>query len=300
MTALVAVFFVFQAPLENLWKEVSNKYTPCAQPIEYSLGTFDSKFGISKEDFLEAVKKAEDIWETSSGKDLFSYNPKGELKINLIYDTRQAITINLQKMGITVGNDKASYDKLKSKYNALTNEYQKQKTALEKEITSFENRQDAYEKEVIKWNEQGGAPEEDYARLSEEKIALSQMVVDINALEDDVNKKADTINSLAVAINKLVSTLNINVAKLNTIGEQIDGEFEEGTYQSGPDGAEIDIFQFDNQNKLIRVLAHEFGHAMGLGHVDDKKAIMYRLNNGVNEALTDTDLTALKVYCGLE
>jgi predicted Zn-dependent protease len=48
------------------------------------------------------------------------------------------------------------------------------------------------------------------------------------------------------------------------------------------------------------VLAHELGHALGLDHNEDSKAIMYRLNNGINEKLTNTDLVALKALCGIK
>ncbi|HCY17892.1 TPA: hypothetical protein DHT42_01705, partial [Candidatus Nomurabacteria bacterium] len=66
-----------------------------------------------------------------------------------------------------------------------------------------------------------------------------------------------------------------------------------------PTGREIDIYQFDNKGKLARVLTHEFGHALELEHLENSKAVMYRLNNGVNEKLTIDDILALKKRCNL-
>src|SRR5436190_875481 len=95
------IVFIFQGPLKSTLTEFEARYFPCRQPIAYSLGQFDTKFGISKTDFLSAVATAEAIWEKPIGKELFNYTPDGALKINLIYDARQDATTKLKSMGIT-------------------------------------------------------------------------------------------------------------------------------------------------------------------------------------------------------
>ncbi len=297
---LFLLAFFYRSQLQNMLNRLQSQYFPCSAPIAYTIGSFDTRFGISKADFMKALLSAEQIWEKPIGKQLFQYVPNGDLKINLIYDSRQSTTVKLQSMGIIVHNDRASYDDMKATYNSLSVDYTKEKTELQSRIAAFQTAQSSYEAEVAYWNKRGRVTADEYARLNTEKASLDTELSAIQKLQTDFNSKVDDINALVTALNRLASELNIVVGKYNTIGAQNGAEFEEGTYQSGPSGEEIDIYQFDNQTKLIRVLAHELGHALGLSHVDDPKAIMYRLNNGVNEALTSSDVSQLKKLCGIK
>ena len=56
---------------------LGKRSTPCAEPIPYTLGSFDEKFKISRSYFLDALKEAEALWEESFGKDLFVFMPEG-------------------------------------------------------------------------------------------------------------------------------------------------------------------------------------------------------------------------------
>ena len=71
-------------------------------------------------------------------------------------------------------------------------------------------------------------------------------------------------------------------------------------YFSDGKNAEIDIYEFSNREKLVRVLTHELGHALELEHVEDEEAIMYKFNHDNNQTLTEADLAELRVKCEVE
>ncbi|MBI3442344.1 MAG: matrixin family metalloprotease [Candidatus Sungbacteria bacterium] len=292
--------------LENLLGRLGGKLNPCDRPIPYSTGSFDARFGISRSDFLGAIREAEQIWEKPIKRELFvnasdtsTPDTKARLKINLIYDARQDATVKLRKYGMTIRDSRESYDALKTNYESLKNEYAQEKALFDSQAAALQQREDAYNKEVETWSARGGAPPEEYDRLNAERAAIDQDIAKINQIKDDLNAKVDRINAMVIVLNRLAETLNIEVAHYNQIGSQSSGEFEEGVYLNGPTGQEVDIYQFDDRAKLVRVLAHELGHSLDLDHLTNPKAIMYRLNQGANEKPTPEDLAALKKHCGI-
>ena len=278
-------------------KQLEATFLPCQSPIVYSLGTIDTRFGISKKILIADLKEAEDVWEKPSGKNLFEYQEKGGVAVNLVYDYRQKASDTMAAAGIQIDKGQSSFDALKAEYDNRAARIAAAKARFDAEVAAYEARQKAYNMEVAKWNRQGGAPPAVYDRLQAEKAALAADGERITSTERALNADIETQNAIGTSLNKLIAELNLNVERYNQAGASTGGEFEEGEYVSAAGSQRIDIYEYSNHTELVRVLAHELGHALGLGHVGDRAAIMYKVNQSKDLSLAEDDVAALNAQC---
>ncbi len=300
LAILGAVVYVYRAPLTAGWDRLYSNFFPCAKPITYSIGSFDTRFGISKETFLKAIADAEAPWEAAAGKQLFTYAPNGKMPVNLIYDYRQEATEKMRALGLTVSDDRASYDALTARYAVMKSAFQQKEAAYNAAVADIDRRTAAYNAEVSQWNKRKGAPADVYTRLEQESASLKADVDALHATQAELEKLRDNINALVTVINQVANNINVTADEFNKIGKTQGEEFTEGLYTSDRSGQRIDIYEFSDRQKLTRVLTHELGHALSLDHVDDPKAVMYRLNQGSTNKLAPSDIAELKAQCHIK
>ncbi|HEY4480337.1 MAG TPA: matrixin family metalloprotease [Candidatus Paceibacterota bacterium] len=268
---------------------------PCDQPTEYSIGRFDEEFGVSKSQFLENVKQAERIWESSVGRELFIYNPESDFKINLIYDERQLSTMQKQKTESGLESVATVLEKLDAEFRIAKSDYERALDAHEKKSQEFEQEQARYESEVDYWNSRGGAPKSQYELLEEKSRQLKTQAAVLNRETADLNAKAKDLNNMLDRRNEAARNYNAVASNYNqTFGHGL--EFNQAEYT----GSAINVYQFKNNEDLLTALAHELGHALGMDHVENPSSIMYYLTGtNVKPGLVPSveDLSELKRVC---
>lgn len=264
---------------------------PCSEPIAYSIGEVDPRFQLSKEAFQKATADAAALWSEAAGKQLFVYDPSAELSVHLQYDDRQQTTDIARQIDIA----QASASSDKAKIAQLRADLDRRAAAYEVRVDAFNTRADAYQQDVAYWNNRGGAPEDEFTRLQNEQRSLERLEGELRRESRDLDALASAVGSEAASVNEQIDALNQQVETFNA---SVPEEFEQGYYAEDQKGKRIVIFEFESRDELVWVLAHELGHALGIDHVDDPRAIMAAFNANSTPALTDVDRAALAAVCG--
>lgn len=266
---------------------------PCTSPITYRLGTFDERFGISQQEFLDAVNQSAEVWNNSLEKEVLKYDKeKGDVTINLVYDDRQKTT----ETNAILQTDAKKISELASTVKQQYLELERERKTLEKEylagVEEFKQRNIEYGTQVSYWNKKGGAPKDIYAELSATKEALIREQTTLENKRVRINEVIEQINTFITKYNLLVESAN---EVIDTINLSAGKEFEEGNYDPIEDS--ITIYEFSTDKKLLRVITHELGHALNLPHNDNPKSIMYALNEANTLSLSKEDILALETRC---
>ncbi len=266
--------------------------SPCNRTTSYKIGTFDTRFGISKEDFIHTIDEASSLWEDAAHKNLFVYDQNGSLTINLIYDERQSNTEDINNLTKEIENSKESAEQLKMAYEQEKVFYTTETDNLIKDGESFQLRYKAYSDKVTAYNAKGGASKIEYDAMTSELAALQQEAKILDGRRLQVISITDSINKKVVRYNEFVSYINDLIKKSNSLGAK---KFTEGKFV--PSSNTIDIYQYANATKLLRVLAHELGHTLGINHTANRYSIMYSVNSATTTELTTDDKEALAEIC---
>jgi hypothetical protein len=269
---------------------------PCEEPLTYRIGKIDEKFGLSTKEISDIAVTAVSLWGKAVSRKLFQASPTGEIEINFVYDYRQEATDKLKTLSYNIDNTKSSYDDLNARLESHKKEFDQKSAALSDEFNSYNARMAAFNRAAATMPK-GGFPEQVYKRFMAEKNELQSIQSHLQAQQEEMKGLVDTINKLVVVINEIATNLNLNVVHYQDTVAPVAKEFNEGVYLAEKGKKTITVYQFNDRNRLIRVLAHEFGHALGLEHIDKPNALMYRVNQSDSIELDQADIALLKDRC---
>lgn len=278
--------------------EVVNAYPDrsCDEPLIYTLGNIDNNFGLSHSQIVSLLKEAEDIWEQTSGRDLFAYAPDSTdaVKVNFIFDERQLSVINAKKFENDLSSKWLNFENLVSQYEKLSDTHNEILNAYEENVNEYEVLLKKFNRLVDDWNEEGGSQAE-YRELKDDEFFIETVFQGLEKEREKINKSVESINELASQIESIQNELNRQTDMHNESfgGENIVNSGDFDTY-------DVNIYQFFSTPDLRLILAHELAHALGLDHVENQESIMYYLldkQNLIDIKPTVEDLKELELVC---
>lgn len=267
----------------------------CPVPLHYRVGQIDPHFNLDTEAAKKHLTNAEAVWEDSAGRDLFTYEENASLVVDFIFDERQAeadVEVTEQK---ALDTKKSENDSLVETIEGLQTEYDELAESYNKRVSLYEARLNAHNDRVSSYNDQGGAPSEVFSELEQERNRLNTESVALSKKADELTALANKMNELSERGNQLVDEYNQEVVSYNKKFGYAR-EFTQGDYQDG----RINVYKFSDDSELLAVLTHEFGHALGLDHVEGDSSVMYYLLKDTvsTPVLSQEDKDAFVIQCG--
>lgn len=236
------------------------------------------------------------LWEKALGRRLFEHAYTAKLTINLVFDERQQATHDKQNLLPSLRQMEVSHANVTQSYDTWRRLYTERMQAYEAARTTHDEQTQGYNRHVQQWNAQGGAPPSVQQRLAVERAALDAARARLQADEGELREMVATLRALEERSKTLANHYTHQVQSYNALyGER--RQFHKGEYN----GKDITIYQYHDTADLTLVLAHELGHALGVAHVDDPKAVMHTFlaEQDLDAlALAPADLQALTTACG--
>lgn len=247
-------------------------YSPCDTPIAYSIGIIDSRFNVTSEELLEDSKVAANIWNSTQNKQLFVYKPDSQFTINMVYDSRQALTSQINDLD----------NSLKQKQGAIDPKI----AEFKKKQADFEQRVNTLNSQIQYWNSRGGAPKDEYDRLQSSQKSLQNEAEELNAEGKSLGQSAQEYNLNAKKLNNTI----------NNYQQVLQYKPEEGLYEQNGNKRKISIYIDISKNEFLHTLTHEMGHSLGLDHNSNPQSIMYPQTTTVLEPSAE-DIESLRKVC---
>lgn len=298
MAAAIVGILLFMVGTGQFENEPQIK-TPCSEPITFRLGDIDERFSITKEEVVGLMEEVSELWFDAADTTVIQYDEEGDISVNLVYAEEQQLSDRERQQRDRLEHEESGITVLENEYTRLNKEYEQEVNQYDEDSRELQESIDQLNEWVRQKNEQGGFNEQDLKQFERRKEEIDQVKMDLARQERALKRKATDLNDQINFLNQKVEAKNRLVDEYN---RQFPGvrKFTQGAYEWTNNSRTINIFHFLDKNELRLVIAHEMGHALGMGHVSNPESVMHELMENQNRReleLTGEDIQALQNVC---
>lgn len=275
----------------------------CRIPYQVRIGQIDPQFEVPASTLEAALLEAFALWEQHAPKPLFQLSSRrAATAVNLHFDDRQADTAALVRGHAIRARAASELERLQRELESNSAHYRARSDSFRSQQHAYERDQRLHARQVAAFNAAGSSDHQMRRRLLAEQDRLG---LEGERLERALQSLAEAQRALVrqrERYNREVVLLNEQHANLNARSAE-RGRVTSGQYLRVGQHARIDVHVAASYEDLVWVLAHELGHALGMGHVAGARSVMgevyarsYQRPRG-RVVLSEQDIEALEAVC---
>ncbi|GAB2912267.1 matrixin family metalloprotease [Rheinheimera gaetbuli] len=258
----------------------------CQTPVLWRIGELDPSFGLTPEQAEQTAHDAAQLWNKAFNAELFRYDSLDGFPINFRYDSQQQQLLQqaLQKSRQYQTSNRLdirdeTLQQQQSRLNQRSTTYQNDKAQLDRDMAALQIRS----RDSGTWGSE--AYQQQQASLQQRQQRLEYEGDAIRQQYDQLSRERDYRNSMS-------NDRNIRQPKPDSAPS-----IEFGEMQITDGKRTMTIFAYKTDAALTQSIAHQFGHALGLGHNGNNASIMSDIFNPANTELSRSDISSLNQQC---
>ena len=282
--------------------------THCEQPLGWRIGQIDPHFEVTAQQLESETRQAAELWNQAAGRTVLTRDEQNGFPVNLIHDHRHQRAMEVTRLQEQVGRLEAELE-------------QRQQT-LEADRTRQQQRRDNYQQELARYHadlqrhnqavEAANRNRPDAGTIER----IRQQTSELEQRRQELANRQQALQRHQQALQQHIDTYNDLVERFNARARELTRASRLASADSGEYRAditrdrrgnmvsiqrEIDVYFFFDRRDLRWTLAHELGHALGIGHVEHPDAVMHAAyladTEGTAPALHAEDIRALRALC---